>query len=57
MTKGESGNPIRDEELKSKFFELGVPLWGDALTTQVYEEFMHLENVNDLKASAGKWLL
>jgi 2-methylcitrate dehydratase PrpD len=57
MTKGEPGNPIRDEELKSKFFELGVPLWGDALTTQVYEEFMHLENVNDLKASAGKWLL
>ncbi|OGA39614.1 MAG: hypothetical protein A3G24_25335 [Betaproteobacteria bacterium RIFCSPLOWO2_12_FULL_62_13] len=57
MTKGEPANPIREEELTRKFFELGTPIWGEALARQVHDVFMHLEAVRDWRAIAARFLL
>lgn len=57
MTKGEPGNEIRDEELTRKFFELGTPIWGETLVQHVYDVFMQLEDVRDVRGIADRFLL
>lgn len=57
MTKGEPDNPVREPELEKKFFELGVPVWGEPLTQQVYASFSSLDTVRDMGAVAGQYLL
>ena len=47
MTKGEPDNPVTEAELEKKFFELGVPVWGEALAQQLYGTFTKLEAVRD----------
>lgn len=57
MTKGEPDNPIREEELTRKFFELGTPVWGEALTQQLHDAFTRIEAVRDWRAIADRFLL
>ncbi|HEV2009241.1 MAG TPA: hypothetical protein VGQ88_11025, partial [Burkholderiales bacterium] len=57
MTKGEPGNPVREAELRQKFFELGVPIWGEPLAQRVYGTFSDLESVRDMGAVADEFLV
>ena len=57
MTKGEPDNPVRSDELTRKFFELGAPVWGEALTQQLYGAVSDLENIRDLRAVGEQFLL
>ena len=47
LTKGEPGNPHKEAELEEKFFELGRPVWGEAVTRQLYDACMDLERIDD----------
>lgn len=52
VTKGEPTNPHRPDELTAKFFDLGEPVWGRAVTTKLYDGLMHLETIRDFGAFA-----
>jgi 2-methylcitrate dehydratase PrpD len=52
VTKGEPANPHKPEELQGKFFDLGEPVWGRAVTTKLYDGLMHLEAIQDFRAFA-----
>lgn len=47
LTKGEPGNPHKEAELEEKFFSLGRPVWGEAVTRRLYDACMDLENIDD----------
>lgn len=53
VTKGEPTNPHKPEELTAKFFDLGEPVWGRAVTAQLYDGLMRLEAIQDFRAFAG----
>lgn len=57
MTKGEPGNPVREAELRHKFFALGAPIWGEPLAQRVYGTFSDLESVRDMRAVADEFLV
>lgn len=57
VTKGEPGNPHKPEDLKGKFFDLGVPVWGEALTRTLYDGFMGIEDVADFREFADGFRL
>lgn len=57
MTKGEPDNPVTEAELERKFFELGVPVWGEPLAQQLYATFTRLETVRDMRAVGEQFLL
>jgi 2-methylcitrate dehydratase PrpD len=57
VTKGEPANPHKPEELRGKFFELGEPLWGKALTQELCEAFMQLETIADFRAFSDRLTL
>jgi hypothetical protein len=50
--KGEPGNPHQPEQLQAKFFDLGVPVWGDAQTRRLFEGLMAIESIPDFRAFA-----
>jgi 2-methylcitrate dehydratase PrpD len=50
VTKGEPANPHKPEELIGKFFELGVPVWGETTTRRLHEGLMHIEDIDDFGA-------
>ena len=52
VTKGEPANPHKPEQLTAKFFELGVPVWGEPLTRKLYDGCMQLERIADFRAFA-----
>jgi 2-methylcitrate dehydratase PrpD len=47
VMKGEPANPHTPHDLKSKFFELGVPVWAEAKTQQLFDALMAIESVPD----------
>lgn len=49
VTKGEPTHPHTAEELTAKFFELGDPVWGRALTQSLYAGLMRLEDIADFR--------
>jgi 2-methylcitrate dehydratase PrpD len=53
ITKGEAAKPHTEAELTGKFFELGEPVWGKAVTQKLYDGLMKLEEVADFRAFAG----
>jgi len=55
VMKGEPSNPHRPEDLKAKFFELGTPVWGQAVTQTLFDGLMDVENIPDF-AAFGKRL-
>jgi 2-methylcitrate dehydratase PrpD len=57
ITKGEAAKPHTHEELTGKFFELGEPVWGTAMTQKLYDGLMTLEAVADFRAFAGAFAL
>jgi hypothetical protein len=52
ITKGEAAQPHTEQELTGKFFELGEPVWGTALTHQLYAGLIKLETLADFGAFA-----
>jgi hypothetical protein len=57
VTKGEPAKPHTPDQLKSKFFELGQPVWGQAVTQQLYDGLMQLENIDDFRSFADRLTL
>jgi 2-methylcitrate dehydratase PrpD len=57
VTKGEPANPHSEQELTDKFFDLGEPVWGRALTESLYRGLMDLESVGDFRAFADRYVL
>jgi len=57
VTKGEPANPHKPEELTRKFFELGEPVWGNAVTRTLYEGLMQIEDISDFRAFANEFTL
>lgn len=55
--KGEPANPHKPEELKGKFFELGMPVWGEATTKKLFDGLMDVENIPDFAAFADSFSL
>ena len=52
VTKGEPANPHQPAELEGKFFRLGTPVWGEAVTRKLYEGCMKIEAIPDFRAFA-----
>ena len=46
ITKGEPAKPHQPEELTAKFFELGDPIWGRAITQTLYDGLMNIESID-----------
>jgi 2-methylcitrate dehydratase PrpD len=57
VTKGERSNPHEPSELERKFFELGTPIWGDAVTKRLHRACMTLESLPDFRAFAAELVL
>lgn len=57
ITKGEAAKPHTHEELTGKFFELGEPVWGKAVTHKLYDGLMKLEGIADLREFASAFAL
>lgn len=57
VMKGEPANPHRPEELEAKFFDLGAPVWGEAVTKRLFEGLRNLENIPDFGAFADQFSL
>ena len=57
VMKGEPANAHRPEELARKFFELGTPVWGEAITKRLFEGLGNLESIPDFGAFASDFAL
>jgi len=57
VMKGEPANPHSPEDLKGKFFELGVPVWEEAETRRLFEGLMGVEEIRDFRAFAEGFVL
>jgi 2-methylcitrate dehydratase PrpD len=57
VTKGEPAKPHTPDELKTKFFELGQPVWGQAVTQQLYDGLMEIENIREFRSFADRLTL
>jgi 2-methylcitrate dehydratase PrpD len=55
VTKGEPTKPHTPEELTGKFFELGEPVWGRAVTQNLYDGLMRLEEIGDFREFADRF--
>ncbi len=47
VTKGEPARPHSPAELEKKFVQLGVPIWGEAVTRRLLDGCMKLEQIGD----------
>jgi 2-methylcitrate dehydratase PrpD len=56
-TKGEPDNPVREDELLRKFYELGEPVWGRALAGRLCATFCKLDEARDMGVIADEFLL
>ena len=52
VMKGEPSNPHPPAALEGKFFELGVPVWGEATTRTLFDGLMRVEDIRDFGAFA-----
>ena len=52
--KGEPANPHSDQDLTTKFFDLGTPVWGEATTRKLFDALMDVDNMRDFAAFAGQ---
>lgn len=52
ITKGEPSKPHRPEELRAKFMQLGVPIWGEPVAQRLLDGCMKLEEVPDFSRFA-----
>jgi 2-methylcitrate dehydratase PrpD len=52
LMKGEPENPHEPGQLQGKFFDLGVPVWGEARTRKLFEGLMEAERIPDFRAFA-----
>ena len=57
ITKGEPANPHRPADLTGKFFELGTPVWGQAVTQALYDGLMRIEEIPDFSAFTATFSL
>ena len=57
VMKGEPTNPHKPEDLQGKFFELGMPVWGEPTTKKLFEGLMDVENIDDFAAFADSFSL
>ena len=57
VTKGEPANPHKPEELEAKFFELGTSAWGEAVTQQLFDGFMKLEEIENFRTFTDAFAL
>ena len=57
VTKGEPANPHKPEELTLKFFELGEPVWGKAVTQALNDGLMKIEDISDFRQFADRFNL
>ena len=57
VTKGEASKPHTEAELTGKFFELGEPVWGKAVTQKLYDGLMKLEGIADFREFADAFAL
>ena len=57
VTKGEPANPHKPEELRAKFFELGTPAWGEAVTQKLFDGLSTLEKIDDFRQFADGFKL
>ncbi|MES2564744.1 MAG: MmgE/PrpD family protein [Pseudomonadota bacterium] len=57
VTKGEPTNPHTPQELAAKFFELGEPVWGTAVTQKLHDGLMTIEDISDFRAYAHEFTL
>jgi len=48
--KGEPENPHSPAELRAKFHELGVPIWGQALTDRLLADCLQLDSIGGFRA-------
>jgi 2-methylcitrate dehydratase PrpD len=53
VPKGQLGNPHSPQEIESKFYQLGTPVWGEALAREVRKACMSLETADNVQAFAG----
>ena len=47
ITKGEPSKPHQPQELETKFMQLGVPLWGEAVARRLLDGCLQLEALAD----------
>jgi 2-methylcitrate dehydratase PrpD len=52
ITKGEPTKPHTPEELRAKFMQLGVPIWGEPVAERLLEGCMRLEELPDFSRFA-----
>jgi 2-methylcitrate dehydratase PrpD len=57
VTKGEPAHPHTPQELTAKFFELGVPVWGEQTTRGLFDALMQIEDVADFRACSAQFEL
>lgn len=57
VTKGEPANPHKPEELREKFFDLGTPAWGEAVTQKLFDGLMKLETIGNFRTFADGFKL
>ena len=50
VTKGEPGNPHAPADIRQKFDQLALPVWGEQLAHDVYRGCMEVEAIPDLRA-------
>jgi 2-methylcitrate dehydratase PrpD len=57
ITKGEPANPHTPEQLTTKFFELGTPVWGRVATQELYDGLMGLEDIASFRSFTDRMTL
>jgi len=55
VTKGEPAKPHTAQELTGKFFELGEPVWGKAVTQRLHDGLMRLEEIGNFGEFAAQF--
>jgi 2-methylcitrate dehydratase PrpD len=53
VMRGEPENPVDPAEFRRKFFDIGTPIWGAALTARIHAEALGVDAVSDMRAFAG----
>ncbi|MBI3918489.1 MAG: MmgE/PrpD family protein [Betaproteobacteria bacterium] len=54
VMKGEPANPHRPQELEAKFFDLGIPVWGEDVAKRLFDGLRNLEDMPDFGAFADR---
>jgi len=57
VTKGEPAKPHTPQELETKFFDLGEPVWGGDVTRDLHAGLMRLEAIEDFAAFSDRFAL